>query len=236
MHHPSVEKLLHVQGVDKQIRLLSEAKLRRPQELSDERKKLAFATASLEVVLETIKTGRLEVEKGEHEIKQKDAEIEKATIALNGAKTNQEYAVFKEQISRYEEERDAVEERVLEHLSQLDVLEEKKEESQKEVAEQERAFQRKEAEVREVVAGIEAQIAEQEEERNGLVGDVDTDHLELYDRILNHVEDAAISGVKSGVCQGCFRAVTKQDVSQLMLGQEIIPCRSCCRILFLQSD
>jgi predicted nucleic acid-binding Zn-ribbon protein len=234
--HPSIEKLLHVQGVDKQIRFLTEAKRLRPVELSDERKKLAMAKASLDVVLETMKAGRLETEKGEHEIKQKDAEIEKAKIALNTARTNQEYSIFNEQISRHEDERGAVEERVLEYLTQLDILDEKKAEAQKEYADQEKAFGRKEAEVGELVSGLEAQIGEQNAERDGLVVEVDPDHLELYDRILNHVEDAAITGVKNSVCQGCFRTVTKQDISQLMLSQEILQCRSCSRLLFLTRD
>ena len=71
--NPSIEQLLNVQRVDKEIRFLAEAKRLRPEELSDERKKLAISNSMVEAVVEAIKQGRLEIEKGAHGIKNEDA-------------------------------------------------------------------------------------------------------------------------------------------------------------------
>ncbi len=232
--NPSIEQLLNVQRVDKEIRFLAEAKRLRPEELSDERKKLAISNSMVEAVVEAIKQGRFEIEKGEHGIKNEDAEIEKVRIALNTAKTNQEYGVFKEQIARHEEKRGEIEEEVLGYLSRIELLEEKKREAERELADQQKIFDRKEAEVMVLVKGLEEQISTLETERSGLIEGLDRDHLELYDRIRNHLDDNAICGVKDHVCQGCFRTVTKQDIAQLMLGEEILQCRSCARLLFIQ--
>ena len=37
--HPSIEKLLDVQKLDRETRLLDEAKIRRPMELNDDKRK-----------------------------------------------------------------------------------------------------------------------------------------------------------------------------------------------------
>ena len=195
--NPSIEQLLNVQRVDKEIRFLAEAKRLRPEELSDERKKLAISNSMVEAVVEAIKQGRFEIEKGEHGIKNEDAEIEKVRIALNTAKTNQEYGVFKEQIARHEEKRGEIEEEVLGYLSRIELLEEKKREAERELADQQKIFDRKEAEVMVLVKGLEEQISTLETERSGLIEGLDRDHLELYDRIRNHLDDNAICGVKT---------------------------------------
>ena len=62
---------------------------------------------------------------------------------------------------------------------------------------------------------------------------VDTDHLELYERIFAHLGDAAICTVTDEICQGCFHSVTKQEISLLILSEEFVQCRSCNRLLFL---
>jgi len=231
--HPSIAKLLDIQRVDREIRFLSEAKRLRPQELADEKRRVDTARASLDAIIEMTRRGRIEVEKCELQIRGKDADIEKSKIALNTAKTNQEYSVLQEQIARHAAERDAIEERALEFLGQIDQLDAKKSVAQKDLADRERVLERKAGEVSELVAGLEQQIAAQGVERAALVREVDRDHLELYDRILGRRQDFAISPVKDAVCQGCFTSVTKQDISQMMLAQELIQCRSCGRLLFL---
>jgi hypothetical protein len=232
--HPSIEKLLNVQRVDREIRFLEEARRLRPQELADEKRKVAAHSAALEAIQEAIKKTRLEANKGELEVKQKDAEIHKARVTLNTVKTNQEYAVIKEQIARHEEERGKIEDSVLQYLEEIDQLEERRKAAQKALSDQEKILARKESELAGVLAGIDAKVAAHRAQRAQLAQAVDRDHLELYERILGHLQDFAISAVKDLVCQGCFTAVTRQDITVLMLGQELMQCRSCGRLLFLE--
>ena len=53
--HPSIEKLLGVQKLDREIKLLEEAKIRRPMELSDDLRKVNAGKASVSAVEEVIK-------------------------------------------------------------------------------------------------------------------------------------------------------------------------------------
>ena len=70
----------------------------RTRELDDDRKKLAAAKAAVEQATGRLREGKMRVDKGELEIKRRDDEITKNTVALNSVKTNEEFAVLKGQI------------------------------------------------------------------------------------------------------------------------------------------
>jgi predicted nucleic acid-binding Zn-ribbon protein len=232
--HPSVEELLAVQKVDSATRFLREGMRLRPLELEDDRKKVAASRAMVEATEAEMKALRQEADRGELDIKTSDQEIGRLNVALNSAKTNQEYAVLREQIQRQAEARSKREEEVLEHLGRIDQLGEERDQLKRELEENEKIYRRREEEVAEVIRGLEKQVEELTRQREALVEDVDPQHLSLYQRILDRHGNFAISAVKDSICQGCFMTVTAQNVSLLMLGRELVQCRNCSRILYLE--
>lgn len=240
--HESIEKLLGVQKFDREIGFLEEAKIRRPMELNDDLRKVNAGKASVSAVDEVIKTCRLEIDKGELQVKELDGEIEKSKIAMNASKTNDEFAICKSQIEKHEESQGAIEESVLELMSHLDTLQGKKTEAERELGEIEKAYQRKESEVGALVAGLDSKIGGLKDERSQLTGDINHDHLAIYERIRSKVDSDSIVPVnkkdeEEGVffCQGCYMRVTKQELTQLSLAQELLTCRSCSRLLYLEA-
>ena len=239
--HQSIEKLLGVQKLDREISSLEEAKIRRPMELGDDLRKVASGKASVSLVEDEIKACRMEIDKGELKIREFDAEIEKSTIAMNAANTNNEYNIFKEQIAKHGGEQGILEEQVLEIMSHLDGLQGKKGELERDLADTEKAYQRKESEVNGLVKELDVKVAGLKEERGQLIVEVNGDHLAIYERIMNKVDGDSVVPVEKkaeeeGVffCQGCYMRVTKQELNQLALEQELLTCRSCSRLLFLE--
>jgi len=240
MHH-SIEKLLGVQKFDREISLLEEAKIRRPMELSDDLRKVNAGKASVSAVEEVIKACRMDIDKGELQVKELDGDIEKSKIAMNASKTNEEFAICKGQIEKHEESQGTLEENVLELMSHLDTLQGKKEEAERELTDIEKAYQRKESEVNGLVSGLESRIGGLKEERGELSVDIDQDHLDIYERIRSKVDADSVVPVQKkdeeeGVffCQGCYMRVTKQELTLLALAQELLTCRSCSRLLYLE--
>ena len=82
--HPSLEKLLDVQKLDRETRLLEEAKVRRPMELNDEKRKVAAGQETAGGVADEITACRLNIDKGELNINELEGEIQKSKIAMNG--------------------------------------------------------------------------------------------------------------------------------------------------------
>ena len=239
--HQSIEKLLGVQKLDREISLLEEAKSRRPMELSDDLRKVASGKDVVSRVEDEIKACRMEIDKGELKIRELDADIEKSTIAMTAANTNHEYSIFKGQIAKYGEEQGGLEEEVLETMNHLDGLQGKKAELERDLADTEKAYQRKETEVNGLVKELDSKVGGLKDERGQLTSDVDGDHFAIYERIRSKVDGDSIVPVEKkaeeeGVffCQGCYMRVTKQELNQLALAQELLTCRSCSRLLFLE--
>ncbi len=233
--NPSIEKLLKLQEVDSDVFLLEESRRVRPLELEDDRKKVAETRKALEDLAQEIKRLKLESDQGELEIRRADAEIERYRIALNQTKSNQEYTILKEQIKRQEELRDAAAEQVLEKLTRIDTLEAEREALTARLASEEENLARRTAEMAEVVKGIDRQLSELAQRRKQLAEEVDGDHLTMYERILARHRNFALAKVEGQTCQGCYIAVTTQDVNLLLQGR-LVQCRSCSRLLYLESE
>ena len=231
--NPSIEQLLHVQGVDSEMIFIRESLRRRPLELDDDRRKLENARKHLEGAQAQIKRFKMDADRGELEVKRLDAEIEKLTVALNQAKSNQEYTIIKEQIRRQSEGRGTAEEQVLEKLSEIDALEAERKERTEDVKREEASFRNKEAEMKQVLDGLETQLAKLEERREGLIEGIDREHLKIYDRVLARHNNFAIARVEGQICQGCYMTVTSQEINLLLQGQ-FLQCKSCSRLLYLE--
>ena len=239
--HPSLEKLLDVQKLDRETRLLEEAKARRPMELNDEKRKVAAGKETVGGVDEEITACRLNIDKGELNIKELEEDIQKSNIAMNGAKSNTEYSIFQEQIARNEESKGEKEVEVLELLTVLDNLQGKKADVERDLADMEKSYQRKESDVLGLVKELEEKVGVLKQERGQLAEEITRDHLDLYERINSKVDSDCIvaaeeSADEAGVyfCQGCYMTVTKQELNQLALAQDLLTCRSCSRLLYLE--
>ena len=78
------------------------------------------------------------------------------------------------------------------------------------------------------------ELKDLEERRAAELTDLPPDILEQYERIAGGREGLAVVGVTEGVCQGCFINLTAQEINLLMGAKNVIRCKSCSRILFLQ--
>jgi predicted nucleic acid-binding Zn-ribbon protein len=230
--HPSIEQLLRVQDVDSQMIFIRESLRMRPLELEDDRRRLQAVKQELEAIGADAKRIKMDADRREVDVKKFDQEIEKLRVALNQAKTNQEYTVLKEQIRRQEEDRGKAEEDVIERLTQLDGLEASRKAQVERVAEEERSFRRKEAEVEEVLKGLRGQLEVLEKRRAELLDGIDREHLKIYERVLARHNNFAIAPVEAQVCQGCYISVTSQE-KNLLLQDQFLQCKSCSRLLYL---
>ncbi len=230
--HPVIEKLLKVQEVDSNVIFLKESMTLRPRELDDDRRKVATVKATLDEILQHLKRVKMDAAAREVDVKKCDQEIEKIRVALNQAKSNSEYTIYKEQIKKQEEARGQIEEEVINMLTDIDALEAKRKEKDAQLKEAEKVLAKKDAEVSELVKGMESQAQALEAQRGALVAGIDPEQLRLYERVLARHNNFAVARVDSQVCQGCFMSVTTQEITHLRGGQ-FIQCKCCSRILYL---
>ena len=81
-------------------------------------------------------------------------------------------------------------------------------------------------------AELEQELAKLEEARTQRTVGVDPQWLARYDRIMNHVGDAAIAPIDHGTCGGCHMKLPPQMVHDTKQGDTITACTFCGRMLY----
>jgi len=72
-------------------------------------------------------------------------------------------------------------------------------------------------------------------ERRTMVRKLDDGLVNRYERLRDsRIRGNAIVPVVNGVCRGCYMAVTKSLVAELLEGNSLITCEHCGRILYLE--
>jgi predicted nucleic acid-binding Zn-ribbon protein len=104
-------------------------------------------------------------------------------------------------------------------------------------------IEQQEAELAEQRAGIEAEIAEKKAKIDGLVDqekeltpDMDSEVLFKFERIIRNKMGRGIVAIKGGVCMGCHMILPAQFANSVRMGEEIVFCPYCSRILFYEES
>jgi predicted nucleic acid-binding Zn-ribbon protein len=104
-------------------------------------------------------------------------------------------------------------------------------------------IEQQEQELAERKAGIEAEIAEKtaqvekllEQEREITPG-LDPEVLFKFERIVKNKMGRGIVAIKGGVCMGCHMILPVQFANTVRMGEEIVFCPYCSRILFYEES
>jgi len=100
-----------------------------------------------------------------------------------------------------------------------------------------------EQELAEHRAGIEAEVAEKKvqveqlkEQEDAVKPGLDEDVIFKFERIIRNKMGQGIVAIKGGVCQGCHMILPVQFANMVRLGEEIVFCPYCSRILFYEES
>lgn len=225
--------LLDLQKIDSELYFLQTMREKKPSELEHDKQRQQQAQAVVQRIDDTIKETRMEIDRKELDINQNEAEIEKAQIALNTARSNDEYQVFKSQIEKFQGTNGSIEEYVLEQMSAIDGLNADRELASTEVDRVTRDLNQKEKEIQSFLQEVDQRVGDLGGNRSELVASADKDALEVYEKVLTRYSESALALVENSVCQGCHMSLTKQMLNELMVGRDLVQCRNCVRILYL---
>ena len=178
-------------------------------------------------VQKSVKAKNLELKGCEEKIYQKE-------VQLNEISTNDAYKAMLKEIAGLKADKSLVEDEILELSYKEDEIKIQIGEAQKELAAARNEHDLRKAELDEQAKALERQIEELRASRNRSVVGVDRDVLAQYDRILQHRGGQGLAAVRDKHCQGCQMNLTLQEMSILIACKEVLFCRTCSRILYLE--
>jgi hypothetical protein len=234
-----------LQAIDRQLYDLQlevtalDAKLR---PLAEEKKKSAAQFAVREAEKKEIKKNQ---GLNELALKEKEALLAKLEQQLLTIKTNKEYAALQKEIGTAKADKSALEDKILEAMASVDDIDKRINAEKRESLEFERKAAALVAEVDKGKRILNERIAALQKARQPAADNVDSSVLELYERIgKRHTDARVVSYVKietapdgrveNASCGECGISITAQELNRCMQDKEIMVCRSCSRILYLE--
>lgn len=236
MNNPELEALRKVDELDTKA-----AKLRR--EIADVPRELEKHKAQTKATAERVQRCHDERQRLQREIDKIDLEmranaeqVRKFQQQQNGVKTNEEYAALTRQIDAVKKASADLEDRALAHYEAIDALKAEEGAAKKAVKDAEDRLGDEEAAVAGEARALERELEGLLAERKAAEAGVPSQTLALYRRLLEKLGGRALAPVRGRTCQGCFLEIPPNMLSTLLGGKEIVQCKQCMRILYLENE
>ena len=238
---PVLNGLIKLQSVENRLRA-EKAKLNRcRRNVIIQENQIRSLQNALEAKKEEVQLSKVQFDRLELEIKTRDETISKLRAALNGAKTNKEYAAVLTQLNTSKADNSKIESQTLELLKDIESDEAECRDIQKQIDEQKQMLEtvRKESEA--LAGKFQAKIDEIQVEWDHVAKTIPHDPLEMFRRVAETYDGQAVvlieheGGKGAYTCGGCFMGITAESVNLLMTHDEIIRCPNCTRILVLMN-
>jgi predicted nucleic acid-binding Zn-ribbon protein len=232
--NPTLQALLALQNVDRQIFKVERELAALPEELARREATLAARRAQLENLKREVFETRTRIKEIEHLTtgrRQHQRKLEQ--MSGSGKADAALIASYEHEIRNTKRTIADAENDALRMMMQVDELE-------KEIATQTQMFSDEERVFGEFRANVESETAAAEKLRGELLAkraQVSADgippaQLEQYRGLIKTREGEALAELSSGICQGCFVNIPKNIVVRLARGAELVTCPSCDRILY----
>jgi hypothetical protein len=158
---------------------------------------------------------------------QKEMQIKKLDGQLSQVKTNKEYAALQQEIASLKADNSLLEEGIIHIMDEVDAAKEETRKEKEKFASVTKSFQDRDNEM----AGQEKTLQEREESVAGLPPELG----ELYNRISLKKQGLALAVVNGEVCAACQMKLRPQLINEIRLGEQIIVCENCSRILYFEN-
>ena len=229
---PDLSQVIRLQEIDKRLAELKREISTLPAHIAEIEKKLGSHERKLEADRAALAGNQKERKKCEGDIQIQEQKISKLKDQMLGAKTNDQYRAFQNEIDFCSKEIRTAEDRILELMAESDPLD-------KAVKAAEAALKVEKAQVtaeqntaRERTAVDQAAANELQKERSALVSSITPSVVQRYERARSARRGIGIAEVVGGRCTACNMALRPQYYQELRRGDQVLVCESCQRILY----
>lgn len=203
------------------------------------RRLTAIRDAAEQYRLETLQT-QARFDELDVDIKGRSANIEKLREHLNTVRTNKEYAAVLAQLNNEKADVSRLESQALEIMQAIEVRKtEAAEKASAESAEAERLEDLK-AQHEQAVSSFSGRLSQLGRQREECAADMEQRTISLFDRLSERYEGEVLAEVErinprrdEFICTGCHMSLRVEVVNMLKSRDDIVTCKSCGRILFM---
>jgi hypothetical protein len=229
---PDLKLVIRLQEIDHRLAELTREISALPKHIAEIEKKLTSHQRKLEADRAALAANQKERKACDTAIQTQEQKISKLKDQMLGAKTNEVYRAFQNEIEFCQKEIGKSEDRILELMAESEPLD-------KNVGAAEAALKAERAEVekeklqaRERTAVDEKAAAELRTERAAIVAQTAPAAVQRYERARKARRGIGVAEVVDGRCTQCNIGLRLQFFQELKHGDQILVCESCQRILY----
>jgi predicted nucleic acid-binding Zn-ribbon protein len=222
---------LRLQAIDRTIVSLETEVAALPKHIVEVAKKLEGHARKLEADRASLAANQRDRKKIEGDVQLHQQKISKLRDQMLGAKNNEQYKAFQNEIAYAEGEIRKCEDKVLELMERAEALD-----SAVKLAEAALNTEQKQVEAQKVRAKERSavdvkELAVQQTERKTITDQMTPDFYKEYERIRKKTKNRPIADATEGRCDLCQMSLRPQFFQDLRKGDKIMFCESCGRIL-----
>jgi hypothetical protein len=229
---PDLKLVIRLQDIDNRLTELSREIATLPKHIAEIEKKLGAHERKLEADRAAMVANQKERKKCEGDIQTQQQKISKLKDQMLGAKTNEVYRAFQNEIEYCEKEIRRSEDRILELMTESEPLEKNVKAAEVALKAEKTQVEAEKTQARERTAVDEKAAAELQVERVAIVKDIKPAVYQNYERVRKGRRGVALAEVVDGRCTACHIVLRLQYFQDLKRGESILPCESCQRILY----
>ncbi len=222
---------LRLQALDRTLAHLANEIATLPKHIAEIEKKLDTHTRRLEADRAALSANQRDRKKLEGDIQIQEQKISKLRDQMLGAKTNEQYRAFQNEISYAENEIRKAEDKILDLMEQSEPLEKNVKAAEVELKNQQQHVEAEKKRAQERTALDQKQLAEKQAERQSVAAQMDQKFYAEYERIRKKTKNTPIAEATEGRCDACQITLRPQFFQDLRRGDKIMFCESCGRIL-----
>ncbi|MEK7309957.1 MAG: C4-type zinc ribbon domain-containing protein [Planctomycetota bacterium] len=242
MNNQIIEKLKELQAIDARIGSLNKSCVDKSSGLDCLKENIQRLQKQMEEIKQKVKQLRIEVDKKDLELKSNEEKISKLNTQLNTVRTNKEYSALTNEIKSAKADNEVIEDVILNLFNQNELIQKEAKEVEAKIKEETNQLNAMSAQVGEEIAHLKTEIESVCQLRQKNTAQIDAEVLSKYEKIISNKSDraalACVGEPSKGyyTCQGCHMDVPAQQVNELMKKKEMVCCKSCLRILYIESS
>jgi uncharacterized protein len=230
--HPDTHLVIQLQSLDQRITALDKEVAALPKHIAAIEKTLESHLRKLEADRAALVGNQKDRKKLEGDIQMQEQKISKLRDQMLGAKTNEQYRAFQNEIEFAQNEIRKAEDRILELMSESEPLDQNVKKAEAALKEEKQAVEAEKTRARERTANDQKQLAELKAERAESVSKLPPATVREYERIRKKWNGVVIAEAVGGRCSACQIVVRPQYMQDLKRGENLMPCESCGRFLY----
>ncbi len=229
-----LKRLVNVQQIDLRLDEVNQRIDEIPQDIKNLEAALEEKKKKIGEISELIKKTEIERKEKEMDLQSIEDEIKKNQAELNSIKTNEAYAAMLREIEQKKDKKGKLEEVVLSIMERIDVINDEKRSANQTLKQDEEKFKEDKANLENELAQLKDNAnkirAEKDEESKG----IDSNTLDLYEKIRKSKHGLAVVPVNEDSCGGCHISIPAGKLSEIIGDKELVRCENCNRILYVK--